>query len=99
MDPQRQTPRCKRTHPGFTGWNHSKMPLQTPGGTKKVSGMDWQKASDHEVIMISIFVLCTCTLVVRTLEDPKPPMVLRELQARCSFDVAVDLELSDAVSE
>ena len=36
-----------------------------------------------------IFVLCTCTLVVRTLEDPKPPMVLRELQARCSFDVAV----------
>ena len=43
MDPQRQTPRCKRTHPGFTGWNHSKMPLQTPGGTKKVSGSseDW----------------------------------------------------------
>ena len=34
------------------------------------------------------FVLCTCTLVVRTLEDPNPPMVLREPQARCSFDVA-----------
>jgi hypothetical protein len=25
---------------------------------------------------------------VRTLEDPNPPMVLREPQARCSFDVA-----------
>ena len=62
MDPQRQTPRCKRTHPGFTGWNHSKMPLQTPGGTKKVSGMDWQKASDHEVIMISSWPWLNCYL-------------------------------------
>ena len=62
MDPQRQTPRCKRTHPGFTGWNHSKMRLQTPGGTKKVSGMDWQKASDHEVIMISSWPWVNCYL-------------------------------------
>ena len=68
MDPQRQTPRCKRTPPGFTGWNHSKMRLQTPGGTVEWIGrrqviMKWPWSDDVMTAMskhlLVIYLICS----------------------------------------
>ena len=68
MDPQRQTPRCKRTPPGFTGWNHSKMRLQTPGGTVEWIGrrqviMKWPWSDEVMTAMskhfLVIYLICS----------------------------------------